>query len=104
MNKYLIVGAGFSGAVLAERLVNELNCKVLVIDERDHIGGNCHTKRDDETGVMVHTYNPHIFNTDNLEVWEYIQKFGRFESFGGGGGGGGGGRGGAGPGGRRAGN
>lgn len=82
MNKYLIVGAGsFSGAVIAERLVNELNCKVLVIDERDHIGGNCHTKRDDETGVMVHTYGPHIFNTDNLEVWEYIQKFGKFESF-----------------------
>jgi UDP-galactopyranose mutase len=79
--KFLIVGAGFSGAVIAERLVNNLDCKVLVIDERDHIGGNCHTKRDEETGVMVHTYGPHIFNTDNPEVWEYIQRFGAFESF-----------------------
>ena len=81
MKKYLIVGAGFSGAVIAERLVNGLDCKVTVIDERDHIGGNCHTKRDEETGVMVHTYGPHIFNTDNLEVWEYIQRFGKFEPF-----------------------
>lgn len=79
--KFLIVGAGFSGAVIAERLVNNLDCKVVVIDERDHIGGNCHTKRDEETGVMVHTYGPHIFNTDNMEVWEYIQRFGKFEPF-----------------------
>lgn len=79
--KFLIVGAGFSGAVIAERLANNLDCKILVIDERDHIGGNCHTKRDEETGVMVHTYGPHIFNTDNIEVWEYIQKFGAFEPF-----------------------
>ncbi|MEO8583047.1 MAG: UDP-galactopyranose mutase [Flavitalea sp.] len=79
--KVLLVGAGFSGAVVAERLVNELGCDVLIIDERDHIGGNCHTKRDDATGVMVHTYGPHIFNTDNLEVWEYIQRFGAFEPF-----------------------
>lgn len=79
--KFLIVGAGFSGAVIAERLVNNIDCKVVVIDERDHIGGNCHTKRDEETGVMVHTYGPHIFNTDNVEVWEYIQRFGAFEPF-----------------------
>ncbi len=79
--KFLIVGTGFSGAVLAERLVNQLDCKVTIIDERDHIGGNCHTKRDEATGVMVHTYGPHIFNTDNLEVWEYIQRFGAFEPF-----------------------
>ena len=79
--KFLIIGAGFSGAVMAERLVNHLDCKIEIIDERDHIGGNCHTKRDESTGVMVHTYGPHIFNTDNLEVWEYIQRFGKFEPF-----------------------
>jgi len=79
--KVLVVGAGFSGSVIAERLVNEIGCEVMVIDERDHIGGNCHTKRDESTGVMVHTYGPHIFNTDNLEVWEYIQRFGEFHSF-----------------------
>lgn len=81
MKQYLIVGAGFSGAVIAERLVNSMDCQVTVIDERDHIGGNCHTGRDAETGVMVHTYGPHIFNTDNEEVWEYIQRFGAFERF-----------------------
>ena len=79
--KFLIVGAGFSGAVIAERLANSLDCKILVIDERDHIAGNCHTQRDKETNVMVHVYGPHIFNTDNLEVWEYIQRFGKFEPF-----------------------
>jgi UDP-galactopyranose mutase len=79
--KFLIIGAGFSGAVIAERLVNNLDCKVVVIDERNHVGGNCHTERDKETNVMVHTYGPHIFNTDNVEVWEYIQRFGAFEPF-----------------------
>ena len=79
--KVLVVGAGFSGAVIAERLVSETGCEVVMIDERDHIGGNCHTSRDEGTGVMVHTYGPHIFNTDNEEVWEYIQRFGEFHSF-----------------------
>lgn len=79
--KFLIVGAGFSGAVIAERLVNSLDCNVVMVDERDHIGGNCHTKRDKGTGVMIHTYGPHIFNTDNYEVWEYIQRFGEFQPF-----------------------
>jgi len=79
--KFLIVGAGFSGAVMAEQLANSLDCKILVIDERDHIAGNCHTERDKETNVMVHVYGPHIFNTDNMEVWEYIQRFGKFEPF-----------------------
>lgn len=81
MKKFLIVGAGFSGAVVAERLAASMDCKITVIDERDHIGGNCHTKRDEETGVMLHTYGPHIFNTDNIEVWDYIRQFGRFEPF-----------------------
>ncbi len=66
---------------MAERLTKALDCKVTVIDERSHIGGNCHTERDKATGVMVHTYGPHIFNTDNPEVWEYIQQFGAFEPF-----------------------
>ena len=72
---YLIIGAGFSGAVVAEQLSKKNNCKVTVIDERNHIGGNCHTERDSDTGIMVHTYGPHIFNTDNRAVWEYIQQF-----------------------------
>jgi UDP-galactopyranose mutase len=75
IKNYLIVGAGFSGAVIAEQLSRAQNCQILVIDERPHIGGNCYTERDKNTNVMVHTYGPHIFNTDNKEVWDYIRQF-----------------------------
>ena len=79
--KYLIIGAGFSGTVLADQLVKDSACTVEIWDERNHLGGNCHTKRDEKTGIMVHEYGPHIFNTDNEEVWEYIQRFGEFRPF-----------------------
>jgi UDP-galactopyranose mutase len=69
------VGAGFSGAVLANELVNNLDCQIDVIDERPHIGGNCYTERDAETGVMVHVYGPHIFNTDRQDIWDYVNRF-----------------------------
>jgi UDP-galactopyranose mutase len=78
---YLIVGAGFSGAVLARELVTQTEERVVVIDQRDHIAGNCHTERDLPTGVMVHRYGPHIFNTDDEAVWDYVQRFGRFRPF-----------------------
>lgn len=78
---YLIVGAGFSGAVLARELSTHAGARVLVIDQRAHLAGNCHTERDAPTGVMVHRYGPHIFNTDNETVWEYVQRFGRFRPF-----------------------
>lgn len=79
--RYLIIGAGFSGAVLARQLVESLDCQVEVRDERDHIAGNCHTQRDPETGVMVHKYGPHIFNTDDEKVWSYVRRFGDFRAF-----------------------
>lgn len=75
MKKYLIVGAGFSGAVIANQLSKDLGNKIVVVDERNHLGGNCYTKRDPETNVMCHIYGPHIFNTDNKDVWDYIQQF-----------------------------
>ena len=62
--RYCIVGAGFSGAVIARALA-EAGHKVLVIDERATAGGNCHSERDADTGVMVHVYGPHIFHTGN---------------------------------------
>ena len=65
MNNILIVGAGFSGAVVARELADAGGYQVLVVDERDHIAGNCYTKRDQETNVMEHIYGPHIFNTSN---------------------------------------
>ncbi|MDB6151069.1 MAG: glf [Chthoniobacter sp.] len=79
--RYLFVGAGFSGAVLARELVTRMECEAVVIDSRPHIGGNCHTERDPTTGVMLHVYGPHIFNTSNERVWAYVQQFGVFRPF-----------------------
>lgn len=75
-----IAGAGFSGAVLAQELA-QAGCRVDVFDTRPHVAGNCHTARDDATGVMVHTYGPHIFHTSNDSVWDYIRRFGEFMPF-----------------------
>lgn len=79
--KLLIVGAGFSGAVLAREIALATDYQILVVDERDHLAGNCHTERNSETGVMVHQYGPHIFNTDRLDVWQYIQQFSPFGAY-----------------------
>jgi len=79
--KYLVVGAGFSGSVIARELANSGDCSVLVMDERTHVAGNCHTLRDDATGVMVHQYGPHIFHTDNKKIWDYVNQFGHFVNF-----------------------
>ncbi|MDD5348746.1 MAG: UDP-galactopyranose mutase [Chthoniobacteraceae bacterium] len=78
---FCIVGAGFSGAVLARALAEKMDCRVTVLDERPHLGGNCHTERDAATGVMVHCYGPHIFHTSLPEVWDYVTRFGRFGAF-----------------------
>lgn len=69
-----IVGAGFSGAVIARELA-EAGHRVDVFDSRDHVAGNCHTQRQDGD-VMVHVYGPHIFHTAHEHVWEYINRFG----------------------------
>ena len=79
--RFLIVGAGFSGCVLAHQLAKELNCEIEIWDERDHLGGNCHTNRDAATGVMVHQYGPHIFNTDKKEIWDFVNSFGEFRPY-----------------------
>ncbi|MDQ2095965.1 NAD(P)-binding protein, partial [Rhodobacteraceae bacterium 10Alg 79] len=73
----LLVGAGLSGAVIGRELA-EAGHDITIVDARDHIGGNCHTERDAETGVMVHIYGPHIFHTDDEEVWTYVNRFERF--------------------------
>lgn len=75
--KILIVGAGLSGAVIGRELAQE-GYKVEIIDSRSHIAGNCHTERDEATGVMVHIYGPHIFHTDDTEVWDYVNGFTTF--------------------------
>jgi UDP-galactopyranose mutase len=73
----LIVGAGLSGAVIGRELA-EAGHSISIVDARDHIAGNCHTVRDPETGVMVHVYGPHIFHTDDREVWDYVNRFETF--------------------------
>jgi len=70
----LIVGAGFTGAVIGRELA-ENGHKIHIIDSRPHVAGNCYSERDEHTGVMVHTYGPHIFHTDNQEVWDYLNRF-----------------------------
>jgi len=69
-----VVGAGFSGAVVARELA-EAGRSVQVFESRTHTAGNCNTRRDPDTGVMVHTYGPHIFHTSNEEVWRYVSRF-----------------------------
>ncbi|MFR6751473.1 UDP-galactopyranose mutase [Klebsiella pasteurii] len=69
----LIVGAGFSGAVIARQLA-EQGHRIRIIDQRDHIGGNSYDARDPQTDVMVHVYGPHIFHTDNETVWNYVTQ------------------------------
>src|ERR1051325_8421712 len=75
--KIVIVGAGLSGAVIGRELALAGH-KVEILDARDHIAGNCHTERDADTGVMVHVYGPHIFHTDDAEVWDYVNGFQTF--------------------------
>ncbi|MGR3749147.1 UDP-galactopyranose mutase [Paracoccus sp. (in: a-proteobacteria)] len=76
----LLVGAGLSGAVIGRRLAEAGNsCRI--IDTRSHIGGNCFTERDAETGVMMHVYGPHIFHTDDEQVWNYVNGFTEFLPF-----------------------
>lgn len=78
---YLIVGAGFFGSVVAERIANDLGSKVLVIDKRSYIGGNCYSEIDAETGIEVHKYGTHIFHTSSRKAWEYIAKFTELNSY-----------------------
>lgn len=73
----LMVGAGLSGAVIG-RMLAEAGHAVTVVDSRAHVAGNCHTLRDPATDVMVHVYGPHIFHTDDAEVWDYVNRYERF--------------------------
>ncbi len=74
MFDYLIVGAGFAGAVLAERLATQSGKKVLIVDKRNHIGGNTYDYYNKE-GILVHKYGPHIFHTNSKDIYEYLGKF-----------------------------
>ena len=77
---YLIVGAGFAGSVLADRLARGLGLKVLVVDRRPHIGGNAYDRYDD-AGVLIHPYGPHIFHTNSAEIFDYLSRFTKWRPY-----------------------
>ena len=77
----MIAGSGFLGSVIAERIASQLNKKVLVIEKRDHIGGNCYSEKDQETNIEFHKYGTHIFHTSNEKVWKYINQFTTFNAY-----------------------
>ncbi|HVF66992.1 MAG TPA: UDP-galactopyranose mutase [Pyrinomonadaceae bacterium] len=80
MFDYLIVGAGFAGSVLADRLARGSNKKVLICDKRNHVGGNAYDHYDD-AGLLVHKYGPHIFHTNSREVFDYLSQFTEWRSY-----------------------
>ena len=76
----LVVGAGFSGAVIANLIAQELNEEVLVIDKKNHIAGNCYDYRD-KNGIKIHKYGSHIFHTSNEIVWKFLKQFTDFNQY-----------------------
>lgn len=77
---YIIVGAGLAGLTIAERIANELDKKVLIIEKRNHIGGNVYDAFN-EDGILIHKYGPHIFHTNDKEVYDYLSKFTMWNDF-----------------------
>jgi UDP-galactopyranose mutase len=77
----VVVGSGFFGLTIAERCARELGLRVLVLDRRNHIGGNAYSSPDPETGIEVHRYGAHLFHTSNKRVWEYVNRFTGFTGY-----------------------
>lgn len=80
MSKNLVVGAGFSGAVIANLIATKLDEEVIVIDKKDHIAGNCFDYKDNN-GIMIHKYGSHIFHTSNEKVWDFVCQFTDFNQY-----------------------
>ena len=77
----VVVGSGFFGLTVAERAASQLDKKVLVLDRRDHIGGNAYSAPEPETGIEVHVYGAHLFHTSNERVWNYVNQFTSFTNY-----------------------
>ena len=77
----IVVGSGFFGLTVAEQAASELGKRVLVVEKREHIGGNAYSERDPETGIEVHKYGAHLFHTSNERVWEYVNRFTDFTDY-----------------------
>jgi UDP-galactopyranose mutase len=77
----VVVGSGFFGLTVAERCAAELGLKVIVLERRDHIGGNAYSEPEPETGIEVHRYGAHLFHTSNERVWKYVNRFTSFTNY-----------------------
>ncbi|GGT00672.1 UDP-galactopyranose mutase [Nonomuraea spiralis] len=77
----VVVGSGLFGLTVAERCANELGLRVLVLERRDHIGGNAYSEPEPQTGIEVHRYGSHLFHTANARVWEYVNRFTSFTPY-----------------------
>jgi UDP-galactopyranose mutase len=80
MFDWLVVGAGFAGSVIAERLASQLDAKVLVVDKRNHVGGNAYD-RYDASGLLIHQYGPHIFHTNAERIYRHLSQFTEWRSY-----------------------
>jgi UDP-galactopyranose mutase len=81
MTDLVVVGSGFYGLTIARQAADELGLKVLVLEKRNHIGGNAYSEFDPETGIEVHKYGSHLFHTSNERVWEYVNRFTAFNNY-----------------------
>ncbi|HZE02880.1 MAG TPA: UDP-galactopyranose mutase [Pseudonocardiaceae bacterium] len=77
----IVVGSGFFGLTIAERVASQLDRRVLVLDRRHHIGGNAYSEAEPETGIEVHRYGAHLFHTSNKRVWDYVNQFTDFTGY-----------------------
>ena len=77
----IVVGSGFFGLTVAERAASELGARVVILERRDHIGGNAYSYVDADTGIEVHKYGSHLFHTSNRRVWDYVNRFTSFNSY-----------------------
>ncbi len=79
--RFIVVGSGFFGAVFAERIANVLGERVVVLERRNHLGGNSYSEHDPETGIEYHRYGSHLFHTSSRDVWDYVNRFTAFTNY-----------------------
>lgn len=76
-----VVGSGFFGLTVAERVASQLGKRVLVVERRSHIGGNAYSEPEPQTGIEIHKYGAHLFHTSNKRVWDYVRQFTDFTGY-----------------------